>query len=469
MLNRFAFPITFFTIGFFIATGRLLAQDAASELLRTNSDKITVILNKDTFPDAWTVDPSLEVDRFSFECKKDENYVSFLSDIDTVNFLIGLNDTVRFVILLTGKDSARTEIIGLPNNVFFSDEYIRQHKGKFDVDIPEVHELVNILVAISRVGRLDSNMVDMETAYYSEVLEYFLPFAEHPLLDTINAHIKEVKDYDSYWYYYALKMNACGYDFDEAGDIKNKGAIKSMGFENVEDPIVKNKELLVDFSNRSNFRSFYLNHQSYYDSLIVFYRQLNPIDKMQRWLEDKFGFGYGAYTVLFSPLVGGAHATQRFEDNGFEQTFMFVCRADKSSSLSDHMNEMIHSRVVFTEIDHNFVNPVSDKKLNLINDAFADRKKWVKVDLFGTDAYDNQYAVFNEYMTWALYSLYCMDNFPPKEVKQLTTKMESQMTDGRGFIKFDDFNRTLMKSYRRDPKINMDDLFNLMLAWSAKQ
>lgn len=184
-------------------------------------------------------------------------------------------------------------------NVHFTDAYVREHQDKFEVYIPEIHELANILVAISRVGQVDSNMVDMSSNYYQEVLRTFMPFSNHPIIDTINHHIISHTDVNSYWYYYALKMNACGYIFDHKGGIVNMGYIRHMGFNNVKDPIEKHRDLIADFAFKSNFRVFYKSHQSYYDSLIMLYRQLNPIDKMQRWLESHFGFAYGNYTVLF--------------------------------------------------------------------------------------------------------------------------------------------------------------------------
>ena len=127
---------------------------------------------------------------------------------------------------------------------------------------------------------------------------------------------------------------------------------------------------------------------------------------------------------------------------------------------------MLSSRVVFTEIDHNFVNPVSARYRKEINDAFGSRTKWVDTTLFGTDGYDNPEAVFNEYMTWALYSLYCIDHFKPADRDEFIPIMEEQMGKLRGFTRFKDFNRQLMQLYTADRTIKPDDLYTKMLAWS---
>jgi hypothetical protein len=460
-IRRLILPTIFLSL---LVCCKTLDRKVEISILKSTSKTLTYSVNGDTFSNSWTISPELKPDRLNVECINEQNPVSFFSDIDSISFNVKLNDTIRFIVLLNSKDSALTEIIGVPKNTNFSAEYIREHKGKFAVEIPEVHELANILTAISKIGQLDSNMVDMTTPYHKEVLKYFSPYSNHPIIDTINRYVTGILDNQSYWYYYALKMNACGYVFDNDGHIVNKGIIRKMGFGGNDDPLVENKKLMEDFARKSNFREFYKNHQSYYDSLLILYQQLNPIDKMQKWLEKKFEFEYGNYTVLFSPLVGGAHSTTRFKDNDFEQTFMFVCRAENAPEYNQNVNEMRESRVVFTEIDHNFVNPISDKKIDIINKVFADRNKWTK-EGNGTSSYESAYDVFNEYMTWALFSLYCLDNFPNNDARQFIQKMEKQMTNSRNFIKFKEFNQQLIKIYKDNPNINMNDLYDKVLKW----
>ncbi len=355
-------------------------------------------------------------------------------------------------------------------NVVFTKQYISEHKGKFEVSVPEVHELANILIAISKIGQLDSNMVDMTTPYYQKVRTKFLPFAGHAIMDTINTHIISSNDVYSYWYYYSMKMNACGYTFTPDNFIKNNGPIRRMGFNNLKDPILSNISLIEDFSMKSGFREFYKQNKPYYDSLISSYQQLNPIDKMQKWLVSKFGFSYDNYVVYFSPLVGGAHATQKYKDNNFEQTVMFVCRSLIFEEYNMNVNEMLNSRVVFTEIDHNFVNPISDTYRKRINRVFSNRIKWVnEFESSRTQAYKTPDAVFNEYMTFAVFSLYCMDNFSEADVAIFIPKMEKQMTERRNFIKFKDFNQKLMAIYKTDKTISIHSLYDQILKWCESQ
>ena len=435
-------------------------------VIRSNTEKIEVFIN---FGEShhWTVVPEEEPDRLEVECKEEVNRVVFTTDVDSIAFDIKEKDTVQFYVLLNDKDSALTEVVGGPKNANFTDEYIKLNRGKFNVEVPEVHELANILVAISKVGQLDSNMVDMTTPYHKEVLNYFLPFKNHPMVDTINRHITAPYKEDSYWYYYALKMNACGYVFNQHQEIVDDGVIRRMGFSSLGNPVEANLSLLQDFSEKSNFRDFYEGHRSYYDTLISVYKSLNPIGKMQAWLESKFPIKYGNYRVTFSPLVGGAHATQKYADNGFEQTVMFICRAEYIDDYSKNMNELLESRVVFTEIDHNFVNPISAKYLSAIDTAFSERSKWVD-EAIGSSMYATPSAVFNEYMTWAVFTLYANDNFPEQDVLQFMTKMEKQMENSRGYVRFKEFNRELLRLYKENPDKTVDELYPAILAWSSQ-
>lgn len=445
--------------------GAAIVQAQQLPTIKSNVESISYVLNgTDRHPD-WKISPNLKPDRLEVECKQKKTKVSFVTDVDSIEFNIKVGDTVQFYVQQAGREKALTEIVGLPKNVNFSKKYIRENEGKFAVEVPEVHELANILVAISTVGQQDSNMVDMTTPYYKEVMAHFAPYKNHPVMEVVNKHITKPFDNNSYWYYYAMKMNACAYSFDKQDKIKNDGVILKMGFGNQADPIVANLALIEDFAKESNFRAFYQQHQPYYNELLQTYRTQNPIDQMQAWLESKFKFKYGNYRVTFSPLIGGAHSTNRFEDNGFNQTIMFVRRADLEPTYNEKVNEMRNSRVVFTEIDHNFINPVSEKYLAQIDEVFADRAKWVN-EVQGTSAYSSPYNVFNEYMTWAVYSLYCLDKFSAEDNASFIPTMEWQMENSRGFKRFGDFNRQLISLYKANPNISMDELYTQMLSWS---
>ncbi len=324
------------------------------------------------------------------------------------------------------------------------------------------------MVALSRGGSTDSGITNMRTPYYQEVKSHFTRFSNHPMIDTISKYVKDGKE-SSYWYYYDWKMNANGYVFTKAGKIVNKGIIRKMGFKETSDPFVKYAALAADFAAVSGFRRFYAAHKPYYDSLIKIYMEYNPLYEMKDWLEKQFPYKFDYFLVTFSPLTSGAHSTGYFEDNGFKQTVMFIAGVNINHNFSRAVNEMANSRVVFTEIDHNYVNPVADKYEKDIQIAMKDKAKWAKgVD--DSSAYADAMSTFQEYMTWAVFSLYCLDKFRDDDVNTYISRMERQMERSRGFSNFKAFNRELMRlylAYKSEKKVT--DLYPEIIEWCKQQ
>jgi hypothetical protein len=463
-----------FLLFLFLLTG---FSGFSQTIYQTESKVVSISINNQVVVEDWTVSPEINPDIFEAECTSKKNKVTFKTEQDSITFQIGTGETVDFIIQNSKNEQAHTRIKGIEPNANFTKEYIEQYKGKTFVEIPEVSELVNIIMVLNKDAEKEGNMFDTKQEYYKEVKEYFKPFINHPAIDTINKYMTDLQYKDdlkfsvfsnqSYTYYYALKMNACAYHFDKDGHIKNKGIVKEFAKNwHAFDPM-KDLAIFEDFAKKSNFRAFYKNHQPYYDALIKTYNQLNPISKMQTWLDKKFSFGYGSYVVYFSPFVYGAHSTQNIASNGFTQSFMFIAKAETDKALSPVMNELVESRVVFTEIDHNYVNPVSDKFIQRINQAFSNRERWAKGEV--TSPYKNPYMVFNEYMTWAVYSLYLHDNYSEKDIREYMPKFENQMEESRGYVAFRKFNGALLKKYQEDPNIGMHDLYTFILDWADKE
>ena len=444
----------------------------------TKDNKVSIRVNNEIITKNWNLSPDIVFDTFKAECRLDVNTVTFFDTTDSISFKIKTNDTIDFDIVINQKDTAITRIIGVIPNVNFSEQYIEKNTGRTNIEIPEVSELANILIALHKDAEIDKNMVDSDTEYYKKVKEYFKPYLNHPIIDTIQKYIKDpaykeelghpMFSGDSYWYHYALKMNACAYLFDNNNTIVNNGLIRVIagsGWFRF-DPM-KDVELMTDFAIKSDFRKFYQENKPYYESLLTTYNKLNPISKMQQWLDKAFGFSYGNYTIYFSPLVSGAHSTQQFKQGDFNQTLMFICRAEYNEQYSEIMNQLIESRIVFTEIDHNYVNPVSDRHIDIINTIFKNRAIWVEGEV--SSLYESPYKIFNEYMTWGMYSLYILDNYPENHLFEYLPLMETQMKNSRGFRLFPEFNRELLRSYQENKTMNIDELYEHMFKWSEAQ
>ena len=88
------------------------------KIVRSGRENIHVLVNgKST---GWGISPETNPDRLRVYCAREKNEVIFQTDTDTASFFVRNNDTIRFMIVLNSRDSARTEIIGfrdLPDKI----------------------------------------------------------------------------------------------------------------------------------------------------------------------------------------------------------------------------------------------------------------------------------------------------------------------------------------------------------------
>src|SRR5205814_9647042 len=112
----------------------------------------------------------------------------------------------------------------------------------------------------------------------------------------------------------------------------------------------------------------------------------------------------------FFHLINGAHNTERFAANGFNEVIMYVSSIERIEAKKTEIVEGLMSGIVFTEIDHNYVNPISMKYQKLIDSIFSKRDTWVSSG-GDTKFYETPESVFNEYMTHALFCLYVLDKY----------------------------------------------------------
>jgi Domain of unknown function (DUF4932) len=342
----------------------------------------------------------------------------------------------------------------------FSSSFKEEHKGKTSISVPEVQELLHIIFAITEKGISDSDMINHDGIYYKEVIQHFQPYDNEPLIKSINKELKGGLFYGSH--YSRLKMDACGFYFNGDSIIKDS-IYPQLNWDNKNyiTPYVKQLE---DFAMKTGFRNFYKKHQPYYDTLIKLMHAQMPVQKMWNWLEQRFPARYDNYWITFSPLANGQQSTNHFETDNFKQCVIFICGPFEDSTFSPVMEEGLMSKVAFTEIDHNYVNPISDSFKTAINELFADRTRWTAGK--SSNGYKTPLAVFNEYMTYATFILYFHDHFSKADFEKLYVRINNQMVNGRGFILFQEFTNELLNLYQSTKKpVAIPLLYPYLLQW----
>ena len=196
-----------------------------------------------------------------------------------------------------------------------------------------------------------------------------------------------------------------------------------------------------DFANQGRFREFFASHADFYADQVQRDRDLVLIDRMWHWLETRFPDRYDRYTIVFSPLIYGSHSTQRFTTGGLRETIMFIAGPDIVQNTADERLRTAElERLVFTEIDHNYVNPGTDRHQQRVKDVFRN------VGFWNADVnYRSAVATFNEYMTWAVFNVYARDTYDSATAAAFRESVIRSMVQQRKFLKFREFEQIVME------------------------
>ncbi len=103
---------------FFLVVISLFSCTHEQWIIQSNKTGIKILVNRQSVD--WRIEPEKKLDRLKVYCSNRTNKVVFQTDIDTADFLIRENDTIRFKIILNQKDTANTEIVGIkdfPNQI----------------------------------------------------------------------------------------------------------------------------------------------------------------------------------------------------------------------------------------------------------------------------------------------------------------------------------------------------------------
>jgi len=319
------------------------------------------------------------------------------------------------------------------------------------VHFPEAYELANIVLAITPYGKSDRWEVNKNGPYYKEVMAWFDKYSKHALVAKVNYSREKWENYLSF------RTDSYVFDFNKDNRlVRRKNFHANKGF----NPFEENIELLNDFVSRSQFRQFYKKHLSYYQKLAKSYLASQRYPEMIGFLEQEFGKSQNSvdYAIALSPLVGRMNCHRTVE--GISTDFITVPDYLLNGQTMNNVSEeelASGTHMLFTELDHGFVNPVTAQYGKLLKASF-DVSKWDKGS--GYEKYEQ--ATFNEYMTWGVYDLYVRTYFPAVADK-VCAKWALQ-NETRGFYASSLFNTELAALYnKRKTGERISDLYPALL------
>jgi len=323
----------------------------------------------------------------------------------------------------------------------------------FHIVLPETYELTNIILALTDYAREDPWEVMKNSSYYNEVLAYFEPVKNHPLLDSVNYSRELWEDY------LAFRTDGFAFAFDEHNKLK-----RVLDFYSVRGhtPLDNHLELVNDFVEKSGFREFFRSKKEFYDYLVNHYREHHLVDEMRSFLDEKVGRPYALsdnrrYLVVLSPLVSRMNCHRKIDSNTDADfpsaSIEFVNGFDGVSMVK----RIISSHMLFTEMDHGYINPISDKYADLIADNF-------NVDIWDSGSGYTGINCFNEYMTWAVYTLFIKERYPQYNVDSIATLWQLQNAT-RGFFAQNLFTDKVEELYSSKGNRSFESMYEPLLTW----
>lgn len=324
----------------------------------------------------------------------------------------------------------------------FSPTYQTEHRGQLDIEIPMAYELVNVAIALTPYAKENPGLV-ATSEYLNAVRTQFAPYIDHPFVRALDQAMRNEGQY------HTLKMNGAAFDMREGGVVTRSSVYKSTGFgANALAPLTIEMQ---DFAHITDFPRFYDTHNKLYSSQIDYLRDDVDIQGMLNWLKQEFPnvAEYDHIRILFSPLVGDNQSLKTFDEDGFRQMMAhvnFPYPGKEDAELSAEGLAFYRGLILFTELNHGYINPTIDPYSGAIQAAMPDMSAWASAEM--ARSYGSSTAIFTEMVNWALVSVRAYDVLPEKDAILIAKKVERIMVRNRGFKYFAMFQKKFLELYR---------------------
>ena len=122
--------------------------------------------------------------------------------------------------------------------------------------------------------------------------------------------------------------------------------------------------------------------------------------------------------------------------------------------------------ILFTELNHGFLNPTTSKYGKEVAKAVSNRYFWLAREK-GPRYYSGSANLFDEYLNWVLVNLRATDIIADRvEQEKIIGYVDRIMVENRGFIQFAKFSRFLVNEYRnREKNQTVADMYPKIIKW----
>lgn len=287
----------------------------------------------------------------------------------------------------------------------------------------ETTELAWIVAGLTPLAR-DSDDLNRTTEYWRAAERWFRPFVDHPAVTVLGKDFSLPR----------LIGNAANYRFTRTGGLRRIPGSRPMWNEPDSDLFTMNLAKLEDFVRKSRAREFLRMQAPVLQASRAEMYRIHDIGDMQAWLEQQFTARPGTMQVYVSPVTGGFNFTNLDPIT----PRLWVWTAPRPASEYDRFRIV---RAVFTEVDHNYVNPATARLPPVAYDFMTTANGWTTEA--GWNNYPSQELVLNEYMTWAVFLGYAQRRMQASEFERIKQNTRAIM-ERRGFPRFGVFADALL-------------------------
>lgn len=289
----------------------------------------------------------------------------------------------------------------------------------------EVSETVELMSILSRTSGFPEYCMDMGGNYTTETEEWFSPYKSHPAISLF----QEMRA--KYGISYDAVMNMAINLAIDGNEVKmqteRKGLEKRWHEVDINTFLVRLNQFYTD----TRFHDFYMQHQSFYQSVLRIYEQNVMSYFHQDWYAKFYGTGPSErFRIVIGFTNGGGNYGPSRQLPGQPKEVFAICgyNTDKTTGKA-YENGVDHAATLIHEFNHSFVNSLLENEANkaLLTPI---GKKLMKHSYraMNSQAYRNAETVVNESIVRAAVILYLHDNhFTAEQVKE---EMDNQISSG---------------------------------------
>lgn len=292
----------------------------------------------------------------------------------------------------------------------------------------EPTELAWILAGLSPLGR-GGDSLNRDTPYWEAAETWFAPFVQHPAVITLGADFNLPR----------LIGNAANYSFSDRDTLLRTPNSRQMWGDARGDLFTRRRREIEEFARESRARTFLSEQRATFDAVRATLAAAVDLADMQAWLETQFSARPAPMQVFVSPVTGGFN----FTNLDPVTPRLWVPAVDPAQTDYARFSVV---RSIFTEMDHNYVNPIT---AGLGRSAFAfmtQANGWASAEAWSD--YTSAELVVNEYMTFAAFLAYAQDRISGDDLVRTETATR-RMMERRGFLRFGEFADVVTRERKR--------------------